>query len=148
LGPSKFKSLELQPFIQNDGAYFLTAVDSNGCVLKDTINISKNTDVPLPMHILTPIDCVSKTGSVFIFSTDSLISATLLSPNNNLTFNQPNFLNTAGSYNIQVAAKNGCKDTFEIDMIRDENFPKNDFIYNNINCHYCPTKICIKKLES
>jgi hypothetical protein len=133
-GPALFKSTAIQPYIKKEGTYFVTVIDSNGCTINDTILIGKNKQVPLPTHLLKPIDCVSKNGSVVLFATDSLINASLLAGNTNLVFDQPNVLTNEGKYNIQVTARNGCKDTFEINLLKDEDFPQNTIDYNNINC--------------
>lgn len=134
LGPANFTSNKLEPYIQINGDYFLTALDSNGCIIKDTISILKNIDIPIPNYQITPIDCASQKGSIFLIGQDSLVQASIINLNEELNYNQSNFITNAGNYQIEVLARNGCKDTFNINLTKDENFPKNTINYNDLNC--------------
>jgi hypothetical protein len=76
-GPASFKSSSLQPFIIIEGDYFISAFDANGCEIKDTISVLKNTPNFVPQITGNlKLDCITP---------NSTLTANT-SPNGNYTY--------------------------------------------------------------
>ncbi len=134
LGPNGFKSNKMNPQVSKVGQYFLTALDSNGCKKLDTILVKDNILVPIPTYKVDEIECIFNQGAITIFGVDSLKNFYNIATNESLFFNNPIIFKNEGLYSFEVVANNGCKDTLDVLLTKNVDFPKSEFVFNNIDC--------------
>ncbi len=133
-GPNGFASNLQFPLVNKVGRYYLTALDSNGCKALDTIDIVDNISVPLPTYETKDIDCASQKGYITVQTNDSLSILVNLINNETIKFGLPYEFINQGKYAFEVMARNGCKDTVEIFLDKNIDFPVSTIDYNDINC--------------
>jgi subtilisin-like proprotein convertase family protein len=96
-----------------EGLYVFEVVSDQSCVLKDTIYVQKNTELPFVSQIISDnLTCTRREINLSVLSSSPIDSIIWKNPDN-ITFNSLNIIGTQpGEYNITLYGSNGClKDT-------------------------------------
>jgi len=118
------------------GKYYCIVEDGNGCIVEDSVNIVR--DVKLPdLQISIPevyLSC-SKDSVRLSFNSGSIIkNIKWTGPGNYISNKFSPFVSISGVYIVTITGENGCENSGEVNVLRDNSVPNITIIPDTISC--------------
>lgn len=119
-GPN-FMTNELEPLVNEAGWYFIDFTALNGCMVRDSILISQNVDLPVFSIALDTLSCDQESVNICaIDAEDDFGIEWLDASGNSIGDNICQDIFSAGMYTLIVIAQNACSDSLEFEILEEE----------------------------